>query len=87
MLRSDLPKSAPVRWLWTVGLVLAALAPDALAQRRARTQVPHAPAPAPRAYVTNSSANTVSVIDTSSNLVVATIPVGAGPSRVAISPV
>ena len=38
------------------------------------------------AYVTNLS-GTVSVIDTTTNTVVATIPVGAGPVAVAITPV
>jgi YVTN family beta-propeller protein len=37
------------------------------------------------AYVTNASDNTVSVIDTASNTVVAAIPVGAGPIDVAIT--
>ena len=35
---------------------------------------------APFAYVTNADANTVSVIDTATNTVVATIPVGTVPS-------
>lgn len=39
-----------------------------------------------RAYVTNFSANTVSVIKTNTNTVVATIPVGAFPFGVAVSP-
>src|SRR5256886_13710269 len=39
-----------------------------------------------RAYVTNESSNTVSVIDTATNTVVATIPVGAVPAAVAITP-
>src|SRR3979490_3151226 len=38
------------------------------------------------AYVTNTFANTVSVIDTASNTVVATIAVGGGPFGVAITP-
>ena len=38
-----------------------------------------------RAYVTNAS-NTVSVIDTATNTVVATIPVGPFPEAVAITP-
>ena len=41
---------------------------------------------APFAYVTNSHSNTVSVIDTASNTVVATVPVGNGPIAVAITP-
>jgi YVTN family beta-propeller protein len=41
----------------------------------------------PLAYVTNSVDNTVSVIDTASNKVVATIPVGAGPFAVAFATV
>jgi YVTN family beta-propeller protein len=39
-----------------------------------------------RAYVANSSSSTVSVIATSTNTVVATIPVGANPLMVAITP-
>src|SRR5438128_5291975 len=39
-----------------------------------------------RAYVTNESSNTVSVIDTATNTVVATIPVGPVPVGVAITP-
>src|SRR5258708_23797800 len=38
------------------------------------------------AYVTNIFANTVSVIDTASNTVVATVAVGSGPFGVAITP-
>jgi len=40
----------------------------------------------PFAYVTNSGSNTVSVIDTAINTVVATVPVGFSPSGVAITP-
>jgi YVTN family beta-propeller protein len=40
----------------------------------------------PFAYVTNAGANTVSVIDTATNTVVATVPVGFSPSLVAITP-
>src|SRR5438132_5602524 len=40
----------------------------------------------PFAYVTNASSNNVSVIDTASNTVVATVRVGSGPSGVAITP-
>src|SRR5256885_2255641 len=39
-----------------------------------------------RAYVTNIISNTVSVIDTATNTVVATIPVGLAPLGVAITP-
>src|SRR5438445_13156691 len=39
-----------------------------------------------RAYVTNGGDNTVSVIDTATNTVVATIPVGVVPYGVAITP-
>src|SRR5437870_480462 len=39
-----------------------------------------------RAYVTNSISNSVSVIDTATNTVVATIPVGFEPVGVAITP-
>lgn len=38
------------------------------------------------AYVTNNSDNTVSVIDTASNMVTATVPVGTSPFGVAVSP-
>jgi YVTN family beta-propeller protein len=39
-----------------------------------------------RAYVTTGLDNTVSVIDTATNTVVTTIPVGGSPNRVAITP-
>ena len=39
-----------------------------------------------RAYVTNTNDNTVSVIDTATRLVTATIPVGLGPAGVAVTP-
>jgi YVTN family beta-propeller protein len=39
-----------------------------------------------RGYVTNTVDNTVSVIDTATNMVVATVPVGVGPRGVAINP-
>ena len=39
-----------------------------------------------RAYVTNNASNSLSVIDTTSNTVTATIPVGAAPAGVAITP-
>ena len=48
-----------------------------------------APAPAaaePFAYVANLSSNTVSVIDTATNTVVATVPVGSDPFGVAVTP-
>jgi YVTN family beta-propeller protein len=41
---------------------------------------------APFAYITNTSSNNVSVIDTSTNTVVATVPVGATPLAVAVNP-
>ena len=41
---------------------------------------------APFLYVANNGDNTVSVIDTATNTVVATIPVGAGASGVAVTP-
>ncbi len=43
-------------------------------------------AAAPFAYVANSSGNSVSVIDTATNTVVATIPVGVAPRAVAVTP-
>ena len=39
-----------------------------------------------RAYVTNHCENTISVIDTDTNTVVAAVPVGLSPRRVAITP-
>ena len=39
-----------------------------------------------RAYVTNLGSGTVSVIDTDTNTVIATITVGSGPAGVAVSP-
>ena len=44
------------------------------------------PLPATIAYVVNNLSDNVSVIDTSANTVIATIPVGDGPQRVAFSP-
>ena len=41
---------------------------------------------APFAYITNFSDNTVSVLDTASNAVLATVPVGSGPYGVAVTP-
>ena len=43
-------------------------------------------AAAPFAYVTNAVDGTVSVIDTATNTVVGTIPVGANPNRLAVTP-
>ena len=39
-----------------------------------------------RGYVTNGGDNTVSVIDTATNTVVATIPVGSSPQGIAVTP-
>src|SRR5579864_1110103 len=44
-----------------------------------------AEASGPFAYITNSNDNTVSVVDTSSNTVTATVPVGVAPSGVAVT--
>ena len=41
---------------------------------------------APFAYVANSVSNTVSVIDTATNMVVATVPAGVEPAGVAVTP-
>lgn len=41
---------------------------------------------APHAYVANNGANTVSVIDVSTNAVVQTIPVGSNPTGLAVTP-
>ena len=43
-------------------------------------------AAAPFAYVTNSYDSTVSVIDTATNAVVATVPVGLNPEYLAVTP-
>jgi YVTN family beta-propeller protein len=43
-------------------------------------------AAAPFVYVTNDASNTVSVLDTATNTVVATVPVGFQPAGVAITP-
>src|SRR5439155_1286512 len=40
----------------------------------------------PQAYITNLNDNTVSVIDTASNMVTATVPVGGGPVGVTVTP-
>lgn len=48
---------------------------------------PEPPRPPIFAYVTNQNDDTVSVIDTSSNTVIATIPVGNGPFGIAITPI
>ena len=45
-----------------------------------------APSSAQNAYITNSGSNTVSVIDTATNTVVSTIPVGISPGGVAVTP-
>ena len=42
--------------------------------------------PAPFAYITNQGSNNVSVIDTATNTVVATVAVGTGPYGVAVNP-
>ena len=39
-----------------------------------------------RAYVTNAQSNSVSVIDTATFSVIATVPVGSSPSAVAVTP-
>jgi YVTN family beta-propeller protein len=41
---------------------------------------------APFAYITNFESNSVSVIDTATNAVIATVPVGTGPQGVAVHP-
>jgi YVTN family beta-propeller protein len=47
---------------------------------------PSAQAQSFAAYITNSGSNTVSVIDTATNMVVATVAVGLFPSGVAVTP-
>ena len=58
----------------TLALFLIVIASAALAQTQTR------------GYVTNESSNNVSVIDTATNTVVATIPVGAQPRGIAVTP-
>jgi YVTN family beta-propeller protein len=41
---------------------------------------------APYAYITNAGSNTVSVIDTATNTITATVPVGSNPNGVAVTP-
>jgi YVTN family beta-propeller protein len=41
---------------------------------------------AQNAYITNATSNNVSVIDTATDMVIATIPVGSFPFGVAVSP-
>jgi YVTN family beta-propeller protein len=48
---------------------------------------PTAPAPAVVAYVPNSGSNNVSMIDTATNAVVATVTVGNGPNGAAMKPI
>src|SRR3954453_9051653 len=62
------------RWLRIVGLILV-LAPWPIG----------AIAPTHEAYVTNAEGNSVSVIDTATNEITATIPVGLNPAAVVIS--
>ncbi|MEU2158839.1 hypothetical protein ABZ532_28160 [Streptomyces sp. NPDC019396] len=81
------PRSRPHWWgglVWALvaGLVLVAgLALPVLAPQSA-----HAVPPGTYAYVANNDSDDVSVIDTSTNTVVATVPVGDGPQGVAVSP-
>jgi YVTN family beta-propeller protein len=63
--------------LWGVALLWAALVLAAFGISQAA---------APFAYVANIDANTVSVIDTAANRVVATIAVGMSPNAVAVTP-
>jgi len=69
----------------TIGITVL-LSLEALRPMRAAAQVIPAPLPAPRAYVTNRTTNDVSVVDTETNTVVATVPTGTTPFGVAISP-
>ena len=66
-------KRSTSRWPRTASTALLLLASASVAN-------------AQTAYVTNTSAHSVSVIDTVTNTVVATVAVGTSPSRVAIAP-
>ena len=70
------------RALWTRGFVVAlwAIAAMALALGIWPAEA------APFAYVTDNGSNSVSVIDTATNTVMATVPVGNNPVGVAITP-
>ena len=48
--------------------------------------LPYCAHAAPFAYISNSGSNNVSVIDTATNTVIATVPVGTTPYAVAVSP-
>jgi len=63
-----------------LGIILVILAFLLLPERASRAQS------ALEAYVTNFDSDTVSVISLSANTVIATIPVGDGPRRVAVTP-
>jgi YVTN family beta-propeller protein len=64
--------------VWCLGLLVTASACLALLAIPTQAQT--------RAYVTNVNSNSVSVIDTASNTVVATVGVGSNPVGVAITP-
>ncbi|MET8645927.1 cytochrome D1 domain-containing protein, partial [Streptomyces sp. NPDC004675] len=76
-------RSGPWAWLraCVAGLaVLAGLALPAISSSPAWAD------PSPDAYVANGGSGNVSVIDTRTNTVVATVPVGSGPQGVASTP-
>lgn len=88
------PSSAPpdlrVRRSWWDGLLRALVAGlvvvAGLALPMVAPQSAQAVPPGTYAYVTNFNANTVSVVNTATNTVAVTVPVGAGPWEVAVSP-
>jgi len=65
------------------GLAAAALVASSLLLVVGASPVQAAPG---RAYVSSSRANTVSVVDTATNAIVTTIPIGHGPDGLAVTP-
>src|SRR5262245_15298746 len=59
---------------------------DVGTSERGAAAMPMRRRPATLAYITNFSSNNVSVISTSNNRVIATVPVGTGPLGVAVKP-
>jgi YVTN family beta-propeller protein len=70
-----------------VGIAILLLVPSILAEPSPSPTALAGPATASTTvYVSNQQDNTVSVIDTGTNKVVATVPVGTAPGGVALTP-
>ena len=80
------PSSRRPRSPWGTGRSLRMSGLLAIAAVAIAGLIGSAQALAQNAYITNTPANTVSAIDTSTNTVIATIPVGNVPYAVAVSP-